>query len=223
MRVTLLIIIVFFTSVTALFGQHKPEHLVQLSGLVITEDSTTPIPYANIYVLNTYRGTVSTAEGFFSIVIRQNDIIEISAMGFKKRRVILPESFDGDKFYTLVAMEKDTIVFREAMIYPWPSRERFKEQFLAMDVQKDALDRTKENLSQDKILALLYSLPLDGPENQTVYLHNQSVRAGYLGGQTDYAVFPGTNFPVPLSLMSPTAWYEFFKALKEGKFKRKDR
>ncbi len=39
--------------------------LIQLSGIVAEDRTGYPLPFATVHVLGTYRGTVSSANGFF--------------------------------------------------------------------------------------------------------------------------------------------------------------
>jgi hypothetical protein len=62
-------------------------NLVQFSGVVVTADSLKPIPFVNVIIRNTWRGTVTDYFGFFSFVARMNDTIEFSSLGYKKINV----------------------------------------------------------------------------------------------------------------------------------------
>lgn len=202
-------------------SQEKPEKLVQFSGLVITKAGSRPIPYASIKIKSTYRGTIANTQGFYSLVIKSSDTVIVSAVGFKRKVLYLPDSFNGNSFSTLISMEADTLTFKETLIYPWPSPANFKSAFLATNPDKTYYDLAKENLSQERMLRLYLNMKMDGTENQRLYLQQKAIGAGYLGGQTNYAQFPGLNTPVPLSLLDPFAWAKFIKMLRDGGFKDK--
>ena len=212
----LLILLIFFNGTAQ---EDSTKQIIQFSGLITTSDSLypKPIPFATIKIKNTYRGTIASMDGFFSLAVNKTDTIEFSAIGFKKVNLFIPDYYDKQSLNVIVEMPLDTFEFSEALIYPWPSPDKFKEAFLALEVEKDYVDIAMENLSQQKIMALMMDLPMDGGENQQLYLNQMAVRAGYLGGQTNFGLFGNT--PVPLSLLNPAAWMEFFRYLKEGKFK----
>src|SRR5690625_666705 len=110
--------------------------LVQFSGVVVQEVSEgeiAPIPFANIYIPESGRGTYTNLDGFFSIVARQGDIIEFSAVGFQKIEYTIPDTLSTNRYSIVQLMSEDTIMLPEATIYPWPSREHFKEEFLALE------------------------------------------------------------------------------------------
>ncbi|MBT7994421.1 MAG: hypothetical protein HN691_06065, partial [Bacteroidetes bacterium] len=86
------------------FSQDDDRKLIQFSGLVLTADSNSPIPFSTIRIINTYWGTISNIEGFFSLVVREKDTIEFSSLGFKRRRMVIPEGIEHDGFSVLIAM-----------------------------------------------------------------------------------------------------------------------
>lgn len=196
--------------------------LVQFSGLVLTADSNLPIPYATVKIKKTYRGTMANQDGFFSIVVREKDIVQFSAMGFKKKILQIPKNKKGNKYSILITLETDTITFKEARIYPWPSKEKFKEAFVNLELHDDYITIAKRNLEQKELLHIMNRMGMDGYENQTYALNQIALQATYLGGQHNYASFPGINTPIPLSLLNPMAWAQLIKDIKAGKFKKKD-
>ncbi|MEA3496684.1 MAG: carboxypeptidase-like regulatory domain-containing protein [Bacteroidota bacterium] len=221
MKKIILISISFALFFSAFSQDRKKNGLIQFTGIILKADSDIPIPYASISIKNTYRGTASNYEGFFSIAIEKDDTIVFSSMGFKKKIIILPSNIDKGKFNTIIELLPDTLTFSETAIYPWPSPANFKKVFLALEVNKDLYDLANENLSKEKMMYLMVNMKMDGAENQNLFLNQMAVNAGYYGGQTNYAQFPGMNNPIPLSLLNPFAWAKFIKALKEGDFKDK--
>ena len=59
----LLFLLVFLTGT---FAKAQDNNLIQFSGVVVSGDGLKPVPYTNIIIKNTYRGTVSDFYGFFS-------------------------------------------------------------------------------------------------------------------------------------------------------------
>jgi len=187
--------------------------LVQFSGVVVQEVSEgeiAPIPFANIYIPESGRGTYTNLDGFFSIVARQGDIIEFSAVGFQKIEYTIPDTLSTNRYSIVQLMSEDTIMLPEATIYPWPSREHFKEEFLALEVpSQDLEDRAAENLAEERLSALRKYTPRSGEETSAFYLQQQSRSYQYIG-QTP-----------PQNIFSPLAWAKFIKSLKDGDFKKK--
>ncbi len=106
-------------------------------------------------------------------------------------------------------MTKDTLNLPTAVVYPWPSREHFKIEFLALDVPDELQDRAEANLANAAIDKLREGLPADGYETGGYYLKRQA-DSYYSFGQAK-----------PIHVLNPIAWAKFFKAWKKGDFKRK--
>ncbi len=185
--------------------------LVQISGMVVAEEAgeLEPVPFANIAVLNTSRGTFTNMDGFFSIVVRKGETIVVSAIGYESGRYTVPDTL-MDKRYTLFQiLSRDTsLTLPTAVIYPWPSKDYFSIEFLAMDVSNELSLRAKENLSERYMASLRRGMPADGGETSSHFLRQQA-RSYYHYGQMP-----------PMNIYNPLAWAEFIRAWREGKFKR---
>lgn len=194
---------------------------LQFSGLVLTADSNYPVPYATVKIKHTSRGAIANVQGFFTLVTLPGEEVEFSSIGYKKRIVTIPSEVADQKYTMLVSLQPDTLELEEALIYPLPSKEKFKQAFVSTDVSLDKTDIVRENLSPEKMMIIQLNMSMDGHENQSYYLSQLVESARYYGGQSNYAQFPGMSYPVPLSLLNPFAWAEFIKDLKAGKLKDK--
>ena len=183
--------------------------VLQLSGIVVSESNgmLEPLPYVNVYVEGTRRGTFSTFDGFFSIVVRTNEKVVFSSIGFKDVEYIVPDTLAGDRYSIFQIMARDTVLLPETVIYAWPSREHFKLEFLAMETQTPLEARLDENLSDRAIAQLITYLPTDGGEHTSLFLKQQA-QSYYYDGQFK-----------PINVLNAFAWADFIKALKRGDFK----
>jgi len=204
----LLLVFLLFLNGNKLLAQENNEELVQFSGIVVTADSVQPVPYTNIIIKNTWRGTVADYYGYFSFVARKNDTILFSAVGFKKSSFVIPDSISSDRYSLIQVMTSDTILLPQTVIYPWPSKEDFKEAFLTFDVPDDDYERARKNLDAAELREIAENYPMDGSLNYkySMQLHQDKL---YYIGQTQ-----------PITVLNPFAWAQFIKAWKEGKFKR---
>jgi len=205
-------IIILVISVNRALGQQDEKNeLVQFSGIVVTADSLTPVPFTNIIIKNTWRGTVADYYGYFSFVAQKGDSLMFSAVGFKKGEFLIPDSITGDRYSLIQVMASDTIMLTQTVIYPWPSKEQFKEAFLKYDVPDDDYERARKNLDLAQLKQAANDYPMDGSMNfrNSMQLYQDKL---YYIGQTQ-----------PITILNPFAWAEFIKAWKEGKFKRKDK
>lgn len=189
--------------------EENQKGLVQFSGVVVTADSLKPIPYVNIIIRNTWRGTVTDYFGFFSFVARLRDTIEFSCLGYKKSTFIIPDTLASNRYSLIQMMQGDTIVLRETVIYPWPTKEQFKEAFMNLRIPDDDLERARKNLAQADMQVLYEGMAMDGSMNFRNQMQQQQSKLYYAG-----------QLP-PNNLLNPIAWAKFIEAWQNGDFKSK--
>ena len=187
------------------------EALVQFSGMVLDggNEQLLPIPYATIVIKNDGRGTYAGLDGFFSIVTHKGDTVVFSALGYDDAEYIVPDTLKDDKYSIVQLLTQNSIDLPAAVVFPWPSREHFKLEFLAMDVTTELQSIATENLSANNLERLRETVPRSGTENGSYYLRQQAARTYYIGQQP------------PMNIFSPIAWKQFFDGWKRGDFKRK--
>jgi hypothetical protein len=210
-QILLIFGLTFFSLAT--FAQASRDYvdttIVQFSGIILTDEGgqLVPIPFATVAIKGEGRGTYANYKGFFSLVARKGDKITFSAIGFSKQSFVIPDSIRGNRFSVVQLMSGDTINLPETVIFPWPNRDNFKQEFLAMDVTTDLAEKAKENLAESRLAAIRENTVMDGNENADYYLRQQS-KSFYHIGQTP-----------PMNIFNPMAWNEFFNAWKSGQFK----
>ena len=122
---------------------------VQFSGLTLTSDSMSVVPFATVLVTNRFKGTVSDLKGFFSMVLLPGDSLVFSAVGYRASTFVMPQQLDEEFYSVLVPMERDTIDLPTALVYPWPSKEAFRQEFLALELKDDATSIARRNLEKE--------------------------------------------------------------------------
>ncbi len=209
MRPALLIFLLSFaaTTVSAQVTGKKPD-LVQFSGVVVT-DSLMPVPFTNILVKNTYRGTMSDVYGYFSFVAQEGDTILFSAVGFQRSQYAVPDSLGDQKYSMIHVLNRDTVQLRELAVYPWPSREQFREAFLNLQLPDDDFQLAMRNLSPAEMMQRMENLPPDAYGSFQYAMANDQTKLYYSGGT-----------PV-INLFNPIAWAQFVQAWQNGAFKKK--
>ncbi len=195
------------------FGLHAQkkvnDNVVQVSGIIMTSDSLGGLAYATVAVKGTSRGTYANYEGFFSIVARKGETLVFMSLGFENKEYVIPEDHQGNKLTIVQLMTADAYNLPETVIFPWPSRENLRLEFLALDVTNDLEERAKENLSKRQLAAIGESMVMDGNENNDLYLRQQAQKFYHIG-QTP-----------PMQIFNAFAWAEFIKSWKNGDFKKK--
>ena len=124
----------FLLSFGRLSAQTPDSSLVQFSGMVLdgSNEQLFPVPYANILVKDQQRGTYSDLQGFFSIVVEKGDVIVFSAVGYQTVEFKIPQTLEDDRYSLVQLMTQDTINLPETVVFPWPNKDHFKLEFLAM-------------------------------------------------------------------------------------------
>jgi len=205
-----LFVLVLLLSGSKLFAQTPDEDLVQFSGMIVASDSLEAVPYVNIRIKGLNRGTTSDFYGFFSLVARKGDVIQFSAVGFKKGEYLIPDTLRSNRYSLVHIMTNDTILLKETVIYPWPTKEQFRHAFVWNKIPDDDLTIAQRNLDKMEMRERARAMPMDGSMNYRNYMDNQ-VSKLYYRGQAQ-----------PITVFNPFAWAEFIKAWKRGDFKRKD-
>lgn len=207
---SLLVVGLVWGSLCSLLAQ-RDTSLVQFSGLVLdgTFDQLQPVPYANVYIKNKGRGTYTDLRGFFSIVANKGDVVRFSAVGYRTVEYRIPKDLSDDRYSLVQLMTQDTINLPETVVFPWPSREHFRLEFLNMDVTPELQRRAAENLAEATLRKAQAGVKYDGDENADFYLRQQASSYYYYGQAP------------PMNIFNPIAWGKFFKAWKNGEYKKK--
>ena len=188
------------------------EQLIQFSGMILdgSDENLYPVPFTNILVKKKGRGTYSDLKGFFSIVVEQSDTIIFSAIGYQDVEFSIPDSLTSSHYSVVQLMTQDTFNLPETVVFPWPSRDHFKLEFLAMDVTNEMQERALENVVQETLTRQRNTVPTEANEHADFYLRQQASNY-YFIGQTP-----------PMNIFNPIAWKKFFDAWENGDFKKKD-
>ncbi|MEE2699736.1 MAG: carboxypeptidase-like regulatory domain-containing protein [Bacteroidota bacterium] len=193
------------------FNTFAQDKSVQFTGILVSTDSLLTIPFANILIKNNEKGTISDFYGYFSLVANKGDTIIFSCLGYKQANFIIPEKTQ-ENFITIVQkLESDTILLKETKVYPWPSRDQFKQAFLTTDIPDDDIERAKKNIDNAFVDIMIAEMPSDGKENFKDFMNDME--------RQQYIMSGGVTL---IPILNPFAWAAFIKAWRDGDFKRKD-
>jgi hypothetical protein len=182
--------------------------VIQLSGLVLGEDSTAALAGANIYVPAAGRGTSTNQYGYFSLPVLAGDSVVISSIGYKKQYFMVPER-QREGLTIVVELQMDTTYLPGVTVFPFPTEEIFKEAVLALQLpDQGQYDNMYENLNEDLLARMFEAMPMDGSMNHRWFMDQRFNQLQYGSG------------PRPNPLLNPFAWAEFIKSLKRGDFKK---
>ncbi len=204
-------VVFFLLSFVCVEAQERNE-VIQFSGRVITTENNKieKLIYVNVAVKGTARGTNSGIDGFFSLAVAKGEIVQFSSIGYETLEFAVPQEIEGNMYSKDIILQKDTLFLPEAMIYPWPDKDYFKIEFLALEVENALEDIVSENLSKEKLQYLSEVLPVDGGEVSKLELR-QATEAYYYNGQLR-----------PQNVFNPLSWKKFIDAIKRGDYKKKE-
>lgn len=179
-------------------GQKK---IIQLSGIILGEDSISGIPGVHVYVPKAGRGTTTNRVGYFSMPTLVGDEIIISAVGYEKQFYKIPDT-EKENLTILVELVSDTTYLEAVEIMPFPTEEVFKEAVLALNLPVDT-EVNDQNLNQELLALMLRTTPMDAGLNHRYYINN-------------WVEYQNDRFgPRPNPLLNPFNWANFFKSLKK--------
>jgi len=184
--------------------------VIQLYGVVMTADSLRAVPAASIVVANKGRGTLTNNDGVFSIAVLKGDKIIFSSVGFKEKSITIPYTLTDNQYSVIQLLVNDTTYLPATIIKPKPSREQFERDFVNTKIPDDAYEIARQNTQENRLRAMLATMPADGREAVNYQLRQQANKYYYAG-----------QLP-PMNIFNPAAWSEFIQAWKRGDYKSKN-
>jgi hypothetical protein len=185
----------------------QTEVVIQVSGLVVTGDSLSPLPYATVFRVRDQRGTMTDNNGFFSMPTLAGDTLQFSSIGYISQQVVIPEGGEKNRLSIVQAMSRDTILISDAFIYPWPSRETFRQEFIALGLGDGELSLSNQAIDPFDLYDRLIDVGMDGQAAVSETMRQMSDDFHYGG-------YPTVN------LLNPVAWAKFIQAVKNGDLRR---
>ena len=186
------------------------KRVIQLSGVVLEEDSVSgiPVPGVHIYVPKAGRGTTTNGMGFFSMPVLEGDEIIVSAVGYQHQNVTVAS--DWPEYQTIViTLNQDTTFLQPVNVFAFPTEEVFKQAVLAMNMPSDRSGIDKRNFNEELLALMIKTTPMDGYQNQRYYLDQ-------------WANSANSRFqPVTNPFLNVFNWAKFFSSLKESDKKKK--
>lgn len=204
------LLLLILLAISSYLNAQDDKNLVQFTGIVVTGDSLIGVPYVIVRVKGTSHGTFTDYYGFFSFVARVNDTIEFSSVGYHKSRFIIPDTLVDNRYSLIQLLEVDTVMLPQANVFPWPTKDEFKQAFINLQLPDDDYTRAKRTLDKNNLDAIAVNLPADGGLAYK-YVLNERTSQLYYNGQLPQN-----------TLLNPIAWAKFIDAWKKGAFKPKN-
>lgn len=207
-----------YTTLTLLIGNQAVraqfettrDSVVQLYGVVMTADSLVGIPAVSIVVKGQNRGTITNAQGVFSIVVLKGDLVEFTHVTYKSKTVTIPRNLEGNQYSLVQLMVVDTVYLPATIIKPRPTPEQFARDFVNAKVPDDDIEIARKNTSAANRRVWMRTIPGDGGEATRIQFNKIANKAVYQGALP------------PQNLFNPAAWASFIESWKRGDFKNKN-
>ncbi len=204
-----LILFLFCTQTARAQFETSRDSVVQLYGIVMTADSLVGIPAVSIMVKGQNRGTITNAEGVFSIVVLKGDQVEFTHVTYKPKSITIPRNLEGNQYSVVQLMVIDTVYLPATIIKPRPTAEQFARDFAKNKIPDDDIEIARQNTSVAKRRIWMRTIPGDGGEATRIQFNKIANKATYQGALP------------PQNLFNPAAWASFIEAWKRGDFKSK--
>ncbi len=179
-----------------LFGGQK---LIQFSGVVVRGVDPKPLPFTTIYIENRRQGCMADANGYFSFVAVGGDSVRFSSVGYQTRYFIIPDTSHFDSYSVVIPLEQDTVMLLEAVVYPWPSKEKFRDAFINLELPENDAEIIQKNFNLATMREQARAGKMDANMNYHSLMQQQSQRLYY------------QNQQAPNNLLNPFAWARFIK------------
>lgn len=183
------------------------QDLVEVTGTVVMEHSSTPLSGMVVSVKGTDRGVLTNTSGMFSIVMKRGEQGVIEGGGYKPVTFQVPQDYKGTYYTVVLPMRLDTIQL-EGFTYRLMTPREFDFAFKYGYVPDELLVASRENMSAENRASALMFMPRDGRELQSMQQMQNYLRYGSEYGQ-----------PTGTRLGSPAAWRDFIQSWKRGDFK----
>ena len=156
----LLIIVLFLSCCISLNAQNR---YFPLKGKVVSADSLSPIPNVHILSEVSYYGTTSDFNGRFSMLVRKNDTLKISSVGFVTEIInVNYDSINVNNFE--IVMQRDTIMLQEIDVFPYLDNHTVERIIRQIPIEEPFIIKgTNENIE-----TVLYQKPKKIPDDKGV-------------------------------------------------------
>jgi hypothetical protein len=163
-----LIFISFIVITASAFAQQKTDKpLVQFTGVVLSGDSATVIPYATITNLSSKNQIIlANYKGYFSFVAHELDTLRFTSIGYATTLVVIPAKVKDASYTVRVKLNGKSINLPVVRVFPWATTDEFRKDFMTMKIADDDLEIARKNLTGKSIASLSHTLPRDGQEIQ---------------------------------------------------------
>jgi hypothetical protein len=201
--------VVFVAVGGGVYSQNLPK-VIQLSGVIVGATDTLAVPFATVLIEGSSRGAVADLNGFFSIVVTAGQTLLFSSLGYIPTSYTIPDTVSADAYSIVQSMAQDAYMLPATVVYPWPSREDFRDALINLKLPETQEDILRRNLSLARMREMARKAPMDAGQNYRAMSREITDRLYYKG-----------QLSPPNNLLNPFAWAAFIRDWKRQRDTRK--
>lgn len=107
----------------------EQQQVVQLSGLITSEDSLRDMSGVTVYVPNTAREVFTVQNGFFSLPVLRGDSVVISMLGYQKQYLLIPKGYKSNSYTAHILLQEGLTELPTVDVMPWATEREFKSSY----------------------------------------------------------------------------------------------
>jgi hypothetical protein len=146
----LFLIFIFLLFFLACISQNTNNKLIY-RGQLVSNKILFPLSNLAVYNKNKFKGTFTDSTGNFNIYYSVGDTLICTGTAYKKTLIVISNNYTPVN-REITKLSKKNILLKEKTIYPWPSKEQFKDELLNLKIVTPILNRVKKNLSKKTLL-----------------------------------------------------------------------
>ncbi|MDG1849992.1 MAG: carboxypeptidase-like regulatory domain-containing protein [Flavobacteriales bacterium] len=163
-----------FQDSTGIENSQGKAHNEILKTLILDAKNQTPLPYANVYLLDKKKGLISNEEGYFSIntsKYRGTDTLRISYMGYQTKEITIKEL----KTFPIISLNEEGLMLNDITLFGnTPDPKLIVKKVLENKHQNYQPTTSKKQLFiRQKEVTHLNQLNLDFKKSSFVHLNNE--------------------------------------------------
>lgn len=124
-----------------------PDRVV-VAGFVFDSDTREPIPYVNVYVKKSRKGTITEDDGFFVLYAEMGDTVIFSSIAYQRFVVKVHDSISDIKDPAIVLLKPQIYELASVDVIALKRYQQFKYDFITMELPDDEMVYAIRNLPE---------------------------------------------------------------------------
>ncbi|CAM3475369.1 carboxypeptidase-like regulatory domain-containing protein [Pontibacter korlensis] len=155
-------------------------HVVQLSGMVVSGDSAVSMAGVAIFVPNTTRGTHTNTSGFFSIPVLPRDSVVVAALGYQKQHLLIPKNYTGSSYSVVLHLIESPAQLPTVDVMPWATERELQEAMSKVKLPKEPKPEVDLRPLEDKDLTKMRAMDAEANAQYGLMQVNRQQQRRYM-------------------------------------------